>query len=109
MGTAKYLDCCKEPSLETVKSFLSAECDMAAIRRCRTCGCHWYYRLREHAFSNADTYDRSIWYVRLTPEETDTLIQAAAAPEPSLFADRPGFLMDADGMNSIQGVPEFLR
>ena len=106
---SEYVDCCENPSLEKVKVFLSTDYDIVAIRRCRSCGCYWYYWIKERTFSDADTYDRSIWYVRLNPEEANVLADASAAPELSLFKDRPGLLKDSDGMNAIRGIPRFLE
>ena len=114
---AIYLDCCQAPVLETVKSFLSTECDMVAIRRCRKCGCHWFYRLKEciteldvtRDDASANEYDRQIWYVRLTPDEAETLMRSEDMPDPSIFAGRPCFVRDADGMKRSEGIPYFLR
>lgn len=103
--SVKYLDCCEKPDLRTVKLFLSTENETVSIRRCRKCGCHWFFRLREYSIAT-DDYDRSKWYVRLTPEETEMFIKSETMPDPSLFADRPGFLRDADGMSMIRGVPD---
>lgn len=112
-----YLDCCDAPQLETVKTFFATETQMAAIRRCRNCKSHWFYQLREILREldripdedEQDAYDRNIWYVRLTPAEADDIARLPEAPDPDRFADRPGFLMDANGMNRIQGTPAFLR
>ncbi|MBN2131661.1 MAG: hypothetical protein JW741_19335 [Sedimentisphaerales bacterium] len=104
----QYLDCCKHPKLETVKCFLSTETELVAIRCCRGCGTHWFYRLHEYECIT-DGYDRNIWYVRLTPEEVNILMKSDAAPPPDRFADHPGFLMNEDGMNRIQGIPYFLE
>lgn len=106
--TIKYLDCCAKPALETIKMFLSLEREMVAIHRCQHCGCHWFYWLREYQITT-DDYNRRKWYVRLTPEEAEMLAETSGTPDPSLFAGRPGFLRDEDGMNAIEGIPSFLQ
>ena len=103
-----YIDCCGKPVLATVKSFLATEYEMVDIRRCLNCGCHWFYHLREYTITT-DEYDRRKWYVRLSHEEVGELLKLDAPPPPSLFADRPGFLRDEDGMSKIKGIPYFLE
>ena len=116
MKTRPYLDCCAAPSLETLHRFISTETCLVAIRRCRGCGTPWFYHLCETLCEldcideddERDAYDRCIWYVRLSDEEASRLMQSDQAPAPVLFADRPGFLIDANGMNPIQGIPDFV-
>ncbi len=84
------------------------ECEIVSIRRCRNCQAYWYYCLREYPLASAN-YDRRAWYVRLTPEEAEALVQAGQVPAPARFADRPGFLTDEDGVSKIQGIPYFLE
>jgi hypothetical protein len=111
-----YVDCCAVPSLETLRRFISNETCLVAIRRCRGCGTHWFYHLCENLseldciddLDEQDAYDRCIWYVRLSDDEATRLMQAECVPEPTLFADRQGFLMDANGMIPINGIPDFL-
>ncbi len=112
-----YLDCCETPILETVKRFASTDTGMIAIRRCQNCRCQWFYCLEEdlrelglfRGDSDPNKYDRQIWYVRLADDEAAALVEAEATPDPNLFAERSGFLMDADGMTRIVGVPKFMR
>ena len=115
--STNYIDCCPSPVLETVRRFSSTQTDFVAIRRCQGCGAFWFYFLREELCelnvipddSEGCAYDRHIWYVRLAPDEANTLLGAETVPEPGLFADRPGFLKGFEGMHPIIGIPEFVR
>ncbi len=111
-----YLDCCPEPVLTTVESLLSAQRDIASIRRCQNCGCHWFYRMKEcdrsldkDYFGSSDEDDWRVWCVRLTPDEAAALAKVRAEPDLTLFADKPGILKDEDGPASIRGIPYFLH
>ena len=114
--TSAYIDCCAAPKLETIHTFLSPETMIIAIKCCQDCGTQWFYLLREdlcelESFSDEVTekdYDQHKWYVRLAPDEAKKLLSSATAPDQRLFAGRPGFLRDANGMNPIVGVPDFI-
>lgn len=102
-----HLDCCAAPALATAKLLHSTETEMMAVRRCGQCGCSWYYLLRACENRRGD-YDRQAWFVRLTAEEAESLTSRAGVPDPHMFAGRPGFLRDADGLQRIEGLPYFL-
>ena len=111
-----YLDCCKSPVLKTVQSLLSAEHDMASIRRCESCGCHWFYRLKEcddsldkDYFGSEDKDDWLVWCVRLTPDEAAAFAKSGGLPEAAFFADRAGIVKDGDTTGPVRGLPDFLR
>ena len=106
--TEPFVDCCKQPVLDDVKTFLATDCESIAIRRCRNCQCHWYYHLKEYALLT-DEYNRRVWCVRLIPDEAETFVKAAQSPAASLFANRAGIVRDEDGIRKVQGVPEFIR
>lgn len=97
--------------------FHAADTIMVAIRRCRACGVHWFYFLREDLCEldqipdnvESDSYDRNIWYVRLEDAEAESLIKEGKVPDPALFDGRSGFLMDATGMHPVTGIPDFVR
>ncbi|MBU1692427.1 MAG: hypothetical protein KJ726_09590 [Verrucomicrobia bacterium] len=103
-----FLDCCGQPVLEVVKAFATTDGETISIRRCAKCGCHWYYHMKEYYLSG-DDYDRRAWYVRLSPEEADTLVKSSESPAESLFADRDGIERDENGIRKSQGIPGFLQ
>lgn len=104
----KEIDCCPEPSLKTVKTFVSTDELLIRIRRCAKCGAHWFCHVRAFEVSGCDHYNRFKWYVRLSEDEAAVLIQSDDPPATERFHDRPGFLRDDDGLNRIQGVPDYI-
>lgn len=108
MDEHKQLDCCANPVLKTVTQLLATDTETAAVRQCMSCGCHWFYRLREYNVE-ADTYDRKKWFVRMTADEAAACKDKPTVPPATQFAGRPGFLRDEDGMAKIVGVPYFLQ
>lgn len=103
-----FLDCCKQPALDVVKVWVSTECVTVSLRVCRNCNSHWYYHLKEYCISRPD-YDRRAWYVRLSPEEVEALVQLTEPPHPSRFADRDGIARGEEGIQKIRGVPPFVE
>jgi hypothetical protein len=102
-----HLDCCETPALATARLLLSTEVEMMAVRKCRHCGCCWYYVMRTCENRRGD-YDRQSWFVRLSADEAESLTSRPGVPDPQMFAGRPGFLRDADGLQRIEGLPYFL-
>ena len=93
----EYLDCCKEPVLETMKPLRGVSHETESVRQCRHCGQHWYYFLRETLHSGT-SLDRIVWCCRLTAEEAG-LVAASSHQERHLLVDqRLGILRDDEGV-----------
>jgi hypothetical protein len=103
-----FLDCCGQPMLEVVKMYRATHGETISIRRCVGCGAYWFYHMKEYSLSSGD-YDRRAWYVRLSSEEAEALVELPEPPPSSRFADRDGIMRSEDGISKIQGIPSFIE
>ena len=104
----EYLDCCKEPLLETVTPLRRASHETESIRRCCHCGQPWYYLLRESHHSNA-SFDRVVWCCRLTGEEVGLLAGSPRQECHSLIDQKTGILRDDEGVRKDARCPAITR
>jgi len=95
----EYLDCCKEPLLETVIRFRWSSHETESIRRCCHCGQHWYYLLHESCHQDA-SFDHIVWCCCLTVEEIRLLADSPRQGCYSLIDQKTGFLRDDEGVRT---------
>jgi hypothetical protein len=93
----EYLDCCKDPLLETVKHLHKSSHETESIRRCRHCGQHWYYVLHESRRSDP-SFDHIVWCCCLTAAEVALLSGSPHQKCHSLIDQKTGILRDDEGV-----------
>lgn len=100
-----YLDCCDQPTLETVRTLYHADHDLEALLRCTHCRTPWFYRFNEYAGPDGD--DLTSWYSRLTDEEAERLqaAQDLTAVDLSFLEARPSWMHDDQGPRQVSGQP----
>ena len=100
-----YLDCCASPSLETLLTVYESSHDDELLRRCKSCGAHWFYRFHEDiSFTGGD--DRiTVWYSPLTPDEAERIRQSGGRADLTFLSSRPSLVSDEHGVRRVAGQP----
>lgn len=99
-----HLDCCPEPVLKTVRRLRRTANETESIRRCKSCGAHWYYHMRELA-SAADETDRPLWCARLNEEQASRAMELKKT-DLSFLPNLPGYLRDGEGIRKLVREPQ---
>lgn len=98
-----HLDCCDAPLLVTIRQLYQAYHDEESVKRCETCGCHWYYRFHERVNFAGDD-DWTDLHNRLTPDEARVLLEADK-PDLAFLKTRRGILKDRAGVREVNSQP----
>ncbi|MHC1769491.1 MAG: hypothetical protein AB9869_35275 [Verrucomicrobiia bacterium] len=100
-----HLDCCPQPFLKTARRLRRTAKETESIRRCVSCGAHWYYHLRELA-SSGEEADRWLWCAALTQEETALALDRTRQGSDLAFLQKlAGWLRDSEGVRQLDRKP----
>ena len=105
MSVEDHVDCCQQPKLDTVKSLYQGRHDCEALRQCQHCGAFWFYRYHEYVTFVSDDDDWTVWYSMLTDEDAKQIQEAQERPDLGFLAQRPGVMIDKEGVRKVSGQP----
>ena len=100
-----YLDCCRQPVLETIKSLYQSRHDTEALCQCQNCQRYWFYRFSEYVTFGDDGDDLTVWYSPLNKQEAQTILQSEERPDLSFLNTRTSFMEEAGNVRKLDGQP----
>lgn len=107
MNEEQRLDCCAAPRLEGLAQTIDRVHEDEWVKRCTSCGQHWYSLWREDLNCDGGDDPWWMWFARLTPEEAQRLVQAKDRGAFEFLRRRRAIAMDATDVWSDSGIPSF--
>lgn len=93
----RHLTCCSNPRLEMLKDLLDKSHDSESVKRCTSCGAHWFHWWHEEMNFDGGSDENTDWFSRLSDEEARMLLGADGPPELGFLGLRPAICIDLHG------------
>ncbi len=95
MPAEDFLDCCANPSTDSVRVLSEGNHDLAAVLRCHDCAAYWYYLYDERVDFNSGDDVQLSWWMRLDDAEATAVLVGDLDPLAITGRDR---WLDWDGV-----------
>ena len=92
--------------MKDMRVLLDSTHESEVLRQCQTCGAWWFYRFHEYVSYDKDD-EITQWYTVVTEEEAATVMRAKERPDLSFLAKGSGFMIDAQGVQRVDGQPTY--